>query len=298
MLVVLGNACRDVTYRVDRLPAPGETINARAVLTDLGGKGLNQAVAAGRAGARVRLITAVGDDAVAAEIRALLAREGISAADLLVRPGRSDMSVITIDAGAENTIVSDCALAEGITEAEVASALDLTAGDVLLMQGNLTRLATRAGALHARSRGARVIVNPAPFDTAFVELGAFVDVLILNALEARQWTGLDAAEAAVDALPADIAVVTLGPAGCLLRVGAERPRALRAPAVEAVDTTGAGDTFTGVFAGEWAASGDAVRAATLALHAASEKVARAGTTSALPARADIERMRATLFPGI
>ena len=89
-LVVLGNACLDVIYRLDRLPKPGETLVAREVVTDLGGKGLNQAVAAQRAGARANLIAALGDDLTAGQIRTLLREEDMDEQGLIIRQGVSD----------------------------------------------------------------------------------------------------------------------------------------------------------------------------------------------------------------
>nr|WP_246329598.1 PfkB family carbohydrate kinase [Chthonobacter rhizosphaerae] len=296
MLVVFGNAGRDVTFRVGRLPAAGETVNARSTARDLGGKGLNQAIAAARAGATVRLVAPVGTDDVATEIRAFIRAERI-ADGLVVRPGPSDQSMIVVDDRAENLIVSDSALAEGLPAAEVPDLLDLSSGDGLLMQGNLRAETTRRAAEAGRAAGARVILNPAPFSPAFAALADRIDGVVVNAVEAAQWTGVDDPAGALKALPVPVAVVTRGAAGCLLRTAAGAVLELPAPPVEPVDTTGAGDTFVGAFVAEWLATGDPVRAARLGLAAASEMVTRAGTVSALPTRADFARLRAMLAAG-
>lgn len=295
MLFVLGNAGRDEFFRLARLPGPGETANARDVVFDLGGKGLNQAVAAARAGAAVRFVAPVGDDEAAAEIDARLAAEGIPTGDLLRRTGRSDRSVILVDAAGENLIATDARLAQSLSPADVLPRLKgLGPGDGLLMQGNLPFDTTAAAAGAAKSAGAAVILNPAPFDARFAAVGDRVDVLILNVVEAGQWTGAEDPEAAVRLLTQAVAVVTLGARGCLLRAAGGEPVRLEPPAVNAVDTTGAGDVFLGVFAAEWLAGAGAPAAARLALHAASEKVARSGTLSAVPTRADVDRLRRRL----
>jgi ribokinase len=296
VLLVIGNACRDIGYRLDHLPAAGETINALAVTDDLGGKGLNQAMAARRAGAEVRFVAVVGDDDTGGLVGALLAREGISA-ELVVRPGRSDHSLVMGDPQGNNMIVSDVAAARSLTASDLLPRLALGPGDALLMQGNLTAKTTNATARAARAAGAAVIINPAPFSRELVALGEAVDVLVLNAVEAAQWTGEAEAEAALAALPSRIALVTLGAAGCLLRDSRSAQHVLQAPRRPAADTTGAGDTFTGTFAAEWLMCGNEYRAARLAVAVASEKVIRHGTASALPARADVDRLRQTLRTG-
>ncbi|TMJ38916.1 MAG: ribokinase, partial [Alphaproteobacteria bacterium] len=96
-LVVLGNACLDVTYHLDRLPKPGETLIATKVVTDLGGKGLNQAIAAERAGAGVHLIAAIGNDAAGEKIRAVLRAEGMEIHGLITHEGSSDDSLLLLD---------------------------------------------------------------------------------------------------------------------------------------------------------------------------------------------------------
>ncbi len=296
-LTVLGNACLDATHRLARLPRPGETVNALAVSEDLGGKGLNQAIAARRAGAKVRFVAPVGDDTVADMVRRRLAAEGIPADGLVIHPGRSDRSTILVDPGGENVIVTDASRARALRAAEVAPRLAMAPGDALAMQGNLGLKVARDAAEAARRAGAVVVLNPAPFDEAFRELSSLVDVLVVNAVEAAAFAGTDDAALWPRRIAVPLAVVTLGPGGCLLYVAGADPRHVPAPAVDAVDTVGAGDTFVGTFAAEWLATRDPVRAARLAVAAASEKVARAGTVSALPSRDDIDRLRRTLFEG-
>lgn len=294
-LVVLGNACLDATHRLERLPRPGETVNALAVAEDLGGKGLNQAIAARRAGAGVRLVAPVGDDDVAMLVQRRLEAEGIPADGLLVRAGRSDRSTIMVDPRGENIIVTDGRNARALRAEEALAGLVLAPGDGLAMQGNLGVDVTRDAAGAARRAGAAVILNPAPFAGPLRGLASLVDVLVLNAGEAAGFAGTDDQALWPARIRVPLAVITLGPSGCLLLVDGRTPVRIAAPEVEAVDTVGAGDTFVGTFAAEWLATRDPLRAAQLAVAAASEKVARSGTVSALPSRDDIDRLRRSLF---
>jgi ribokinase len=280
-IIVLGNACLDRTYHVEALPRPGETLIARQVTTDLGGKGLNQAVAARRAGASVRLIAALGDDETGRRIRDALANEGIPDQHLIVRSGPSDTSTAIVNSTGENIIVSDTKQAASITSEEIESYLGplLDRARLLLLQGNLERQTTLKAAQLARKASALLAVNPSPEHTWFRELPP-VDILIANEAEAQRWAG---------ATP--LSVVTRGSAGCVLRRAGAQGVFLAAPVTTAVDSTGAGDVFAGTFFAEWLGTGDPVAAARLAVHAASDKVSRRGTLSAFPAASTIANLR-------
>ncbi|MGE0239287.1 MAG: PfkB family carbohydrate kinase [Parvibaculaceae bacterium] len=285
-LVVLGNACRDVIYRLDRLPKPGETLIAREVVTDLGGKGLKQAVAARRAGADAHLIAALGDDATAERIRALLHAEGMDDRGLIGEDGSSDESLLLIDAEGENFIMSSTQKAQGLTPAHIEAALTgvLDGTDMLLLQGNLTRETTAHAMTLAHAAGVQIAVNPSPFQAWFTTTPR-ADLIIANQVEAD----------ALGALNADIAVVTLGRRGCRI-TSADRPAIdVPAPEVHAIATGGAGDVFAGTFIAEFLMSGDPRRAARLAVQAASDKATRPGTLSAFPGRSAIDGWRRDLL---
>lgn len=297
MLVVLGNACRDITYRVRTLPKPGETVIASHVAFDLGGKGLNQAVAARRAGQPVRFVAAVGNDPVAQEIRRSLALEGIDPANLIAHDGQSDSSVILVDAEGENNIVSDTSRAEALRPDDILPRLKLKAEDTLLLQGNLSRETTEAAIVAARQAGSAIILNAAPFSHWLPAISDGIDVLVVNQLEAHLWAGLDEShslENVMDAIGASMVIVTLGGKGCRLSDAKGSAMAIPAPSVNVIDTTVSGDVFTGTFAGEWLASGDNLRAATLAVYAASDKVTRQGSFSAIPTAGTVSRLKKQL----
>ena len=295
MLIIFGNACADVTYHLASLPQAGETVVATRITRDLGGKGLNQAIAARRGGARLRFIGPVGDDETARAIRSALLAESIDDVDLIVRGGSSDTSVILLGAAGENAIVSDTRQAETLDPAEITSRVALAQGDTLLLQGNLSRDATRAAITLANAVGARVVMNAAPLRTSAAALCGRVDVLIVNKLEASGWTGSDVQEdvvALIDRIDVPMVAVTLGMEGCFLRRRDDIRRGIAAPKVNAVDTTGAGDVFCGVFVAEWLATDDPLGAAELAVAAASDMVTRVGIVSALPSRDTIAQLRA------
>ena len=133
MLLVLGNACRDITFRVTALPAPGETLNAFDTVSGLGGKGLNQAIAAARTGAVVRFVATVGSDAVAGTIRAALRAENMTDTGLIAKPGETDLSAIIVASSGENMIVTNAAQAASLGIEDIAEHMSFSSGDVLLL---------------------------------------------------------------------------------------------------------------------------------------------------------------------
>src|SRR6516165_9247552 len=239
---VLGSVNMDSTFAVDSLPRPGETVLASSFAQQPGGKGANQAVAAARAGARVQFVGAVGDDPAAAQLRAHLQANGVGLGGTVAIPGPSGTAVIVVDVSGENTIV----VAPGAN-----GQLTLTAGnvrkviadcDVLLTQLEIPVRTAITAAQEARSAGAVVIVNASPAGqdrSSLAELAALADVVIANQAEAGEWPWR----------PTHL-VITLGARGARY-IGADGEFAVSAPAVEPVDTTGAGDVFAGVLAANW-----------------------------------------------
>lgn len=294
MIFVLGNICRDTSFYVDRLPIAGETINAKRTIVGLGGKGLNQAVAACRARGDVTLIAAVGADWSTEDENTVRQGSHEFFFSLLHRPGACDSSSVVIAQSGENLIVTNAGQSQALCVADVESQLRLTEGDMLIVQGNLKPDVTCAAMAFAQSAKARVIFNPAPYGHWARSVAEFADVLILNAQESRAWTSEREPLAAIRTIDVPLAIVTLGDGGCLIRAGESEPKAIPAPRVDALDTTGAGDTFVGVFAAEWNVTQDPLRAIRLALAAASASVSKAGTLASIPDRITIDEFRASL----
>ena len=289
-VVVVGNAVLDVGHAVERLPRPGETVLARERTVDVGGKGLNQAIMAHRAGAEVRFCAGLGHDAAADVIRACLEAEGLSTAWLIAVPCATDESIVFLARSGDNCIVSTDEAARRLAPADIEGLLaGATSGDVLLLQGNLGRDVTGTALARGREAGATTILNPAPITFDYTDLWPLVDIVILNRVEGQTLTGevaIDAATAVLRSRGAGKVVLTLGPEGALVHE-ASGPQHLPAPPVLAVDTTGAGDVLAGVVAAAVDRGLPIVPAVRWAVAAASRKVTRRGTSSGFPTRDEL-----------
>jgi ribokinase len=294
MLVVLGNACRDITFRVAALPTPGETLTALETTHGLGGKGLNQAIAASRAGAAVKFVAAVGNDSGAASIRAALQAENMTDAGLIEQPGETDLSAIIVAPGGENVIVTNSARAASLAIEDIVEQLLFASDDVLLMQGNLSSEISGAAMRLARAAGAKVVFNPAPYQEWCKSMAPGIDVVILNTIEANRWSGAGDRDHSIEALDVPLVIITTGEEGCLVKRGAAPAESFAAPIVKSVDASGAGDVFAGVFAADWSRSGDAASAVRLALLAASDSVTRPGALASIPDRVALRDMQREL----
>lgn len=294
-VVVVGSVNSDLVVRVAALPRPGETVAGERFAIVGGGKGANAAVAAARLGAAVALVACLGDDDFGAARLAELAREGLDLGGVR-RAGDepSGVALIAVDAAGENSI----AIAPGanalLGPADVAT-LTLGPGDLLLTQLEVPLATVEAALRRARAAGATALLNAAPFRPEAVALLPLTDVLIVNELEAAGLldlpritpaAALDAVAALLDRGPGAVAL-TLGPHGAYAGRGDER-RHLPAPAVAVVDTTAAGDAFTGALAAALAAGRDFFAATELAVRAGSLAVTKAGAQPSLPRRDELE----------
>ena len=286
---VLGNASIDLTLRVPRLPAPGETLIAAGVARAPGGKGLNQAVMAARAGAMVHFCAPLGIEPEAALVRHALATERMAAIRLPNVGAPTDLSTLLVADDAENCIISagncSAALAPAAIEVFVS---EVGAGDLLLMQGNLSQATTLHAAMLARARGASIVLNAAPLRWDYAPLLPLCDLVVANRGESATLTGYDDPELAASVLRGTgSAIVTLGARGCVVATPEE---VCHHPAVRsrAVDTTGAGDVFCGVLVAAIAAGRtEAVR---IAQRAAALSVARPGCFTAFPTAEELGGM--------
>lgn len=285
---VLGNATVDQVHRVERLPAPGETVLALDIARCAGGKGLNQAVAAARTGAHVTLAAPVGRDADAALLAESLVGEVSLETRWLASDAPTDLSSIWVADGGENVIVSSAGCARSVTPDQAIRLCDtLAPGDFLLMQGNLSAQATRAAAESAKARGAMCVLNTAPIAWDMHALLSLCDIVVANAGEAAILTaGAADVGLALRTHGAGTAIVTLGPKGALI-AGKHGQLTIAAPAVAAVDTAGAGDVFAGTLVGLLATGHPLGLATQTAVAAASLSVTRRNTTPSFPTRGEI-----------
>lgn len=242
---VVGSVNADLTYTVDALPQPGQTVLASTLSTSPGGKGGNQAVAAARAGAAVQLVAALGTDAAAEQLRSHLEANSVGLAGIVIVPGPSGSAAIIVDAAAENCIV----VAPGanahlsLTSAAVRSVV--ADSDVVLLSLEIPVDTATAAARAGRDTGAVIIVNasPAVRPADLAALAAVADVVVVNDTESGDWLGRN--RPTVPHL-----VITKGSRGVSHIVDGHQVD-VAAPAVEAIDTTGAGDVFAGVLAAAW-----------------------------------------------
>ncbi len=245
---VVGSVNSDLLFDVPVLPQPGETVLASAMQTQPGGKGANQAVAAARAGADVTLVAAVGDDGAGRTLLAHLSANGVSVDGVVTLPVPSGTAAVLVGtsggSAAENMIVVAPGANAHLT-LDSQRVRDIVAdSDVLLLQLEIPVATALAAARQAREAGATVILNASPTGTdegALAGLAEVVDVVVVNEREAAAWRW-----------PVPHLVTTLGSRGAVY-AGPDTSFEVPAPAVEAVDTTGAGDVFAGVLAAGWPA---------------------------------------------
>ncbi|MET4059441.1 ribokinase [Arthrobacter sp. UYP6] len=280
-VVVVGSINQDTVVRVGRIPSPGETVLASAMVRTAGGKGANQAVAARRAGREpVAFVGAVGNDGEGATLRNALIEDGIDVSGLSRVDGPSGMALICVDDTAENTIVVVPGANAVPSVLNAAQRSLVEAAIVVLTQLEIrTELVQEAAAL--RNTQAWHVLNAAPSGPLVTDgavLLPLVDVLVVNEHEALDASGVNDLDAAVAALAPRVRalILTLGPRGSLVVCGDERME-VPALAVDPVDTTGAGDTFCGVFAATLGASGRSPQTVDIALLA---QAARAGAAAA------------------
>lgn len=287
-VVVLGSANMDLMVRQPRWVAPGETMFGSEFRTGPGGKGLNQAVAARRAGAAVAFVGAVGDDDFGSRLRAALEAEGIDVHRLRTVAAPTGIAQITVTDDGENAIVV-VAGANADDELTDADRAVIASAAMLVVQLERPRNLLRQALEFARERGIRTVLTPAPAQGDIGDLVQLADVIVPNEGEAIHLTGETDAVSAARALSrrGGTAVVTLGERGAVVAVAGEIAQHVDARRVVAVDTTSAGDTFTGVLVA-WLAAGEpwdaALKAATAA---AAISVTRLGAAESMPRRAEI-----------
>lgn len=281
----LGSINIDNVYRVPHLPARGETLAATEFTQGLGGKGANMSVAVARAAARVAHIGAVGPDGKWTVER--LMEYGVDTRRIEVMQGHATghANIAVADDG-ENQIVLFSGSNRAITDDLIGSALaEASPGDIFLTQNETNAQSTAASI--AKHMGLRVVYAAAPFDPAAVQdVLPFVDLLVLNEVEAQQ---LEAELGKpVHKLGVQDVVVTLGAEGCLWLTSGSAETHVPAIPVTPVDTTGAGDTFTGYLVAGLDRGMPMRQALDLATHAGALMVTRLGTADVIPDLKEIE----------
>ncbi|CUX65909.1 MULTISPECIES: ribokinase [Agrobacterium] len=288
---VIGNIALDETYSISALPEAGASIFGEQASRSLGGKGCNQAIVLSRCGVETTLVAAIGRDDRAAAIAKALTRERLTPNLISVDSATSDISIILTTPDGENSIITTRSAAASLNENAALQALgDAVSGDLVVLQGNLSEETTLAILNAARSKRLTTAFNPSPLQPWFARGLPLIDIVVLNRIEAEALTGESGAGAGAFLLRAGVGlvIVTLGGQGCVL-VSADG--ALEVPAAPAtiIDTTGAGDCFTGVALASAMLRGVAVDARALAdaSRAAAITVGRRGTQDAFPSHEEL-----------
>jgi ribokinase len=279
-VVVVGSLNLDLVARTTRLPGSGETVLGSGFSEVAGGKGLNQAVAAARAGATVAMIGAIGDDAAGEALRRVLTADGVDGRGVRIVPGQpTGRALIAVDDSAENSIV----VVPGANGHVVLGSLPECA--VVLAQLEIEPGVVMAAFRAARARGATTVLNPAPADAVPDELLELCDVVVPNEHELEVLGGAER----LRSLGVGTLIVTRGAAGADLLEPGTDPVHLAAFPVTPVDTTGAGDACCGAFSARLAA-GDPIRDA-LVFGAAAGALATT-MPGAVPSLPTADRIRA------
>lgn len=294
MITVFGSINLDLVVAVPRLPGAGETISGPDHQTFAGGKGANQALAARRAGAAVRMIGAVGTDAFSELALANMAGAGVDLSGVRSVDGSTGLAFIGVDPAGENQIIVASG-ANARVEAEWLKPV-LTAADVLVLQGEVTFPEAAKAMRIAQEADAKVIWNPAPVPNADIRpvLDA-VGTLIVNETEALELAqhlqlppGTDVFLDHMTMADRNV-VITLGAKGVLAGVGGQRFK-IASPKISAVDTTGAGDAFCGAFAAALDGKADVERALKEGVAAGALACTVTGAQSSAPVKEDIAEL--------
>jgi len=289
-VLVAGSANLDFVVRAAHVPAPGETVLGRAFDTFPGGKGANQAVACARAGgASTRLLLALGDDAHALPLEASLRDAGVDLDIVLVYDQPTGVAFVCLSDTGENAIT----VAPGANSVLRPEHLPSLAGIThLLLQLETPLASVEAWAYAARDAGVTVVLNAAPAQTLPAQLLAAVDILIVNEGELAVLTGVHGDIArGMAALDVACVVVTLGVRGCCARTLMHR-LVQPAFAVQAMDTTGAGDTFCGTLVAALSHGMSFAPALRRACAASALACTRLGAQTGVPSHDEVERLLA------
>lgn len=302
-VLVVGSITTDVTAFADRLPRPGETVLGDDVTLVLGGKGANQAVASARFGTPTWMIGCVGEDPFAQLASDGLRGHGVAIDLVRAVEGPTGVAHIRVDASGQNDIVITPLANTRLDDAQVDSGLAAVRDDVsvLLLQLEIPASVTAHAAAVGARAGLTVVLDPAPAVPVPDDIWAHVDIVTPNETEASILTGIEVTDEASAAragrwfLDRGVrhAVITLGDAGALLVSAGEQPRLFSPFPVQALDSTAAGDAFTGTLGAALAAGADLADAVMYGMAAGALAVTRAGASPSLPAREEVLALAAS-----
>ena len=293
VIAVVGSAMIDLTAYATVIPAPGQTLEGDLFTTGFGGKGANQAVIAAHCGAEVHFVGKLGRDLFGDSIAENFKKLGIDSEYIERSDTPNGVAHIWVDANGENRIIIIPGANHEIELKKAVQAIESIAGlAVVVAQCEIKQEVTLAAFSAAKKRGCVTILNPAPYQPLSEELLAVTDWIIPNETEFKELHGQ--APTSDDVLmsfrPGKNSIVTLGSEGAVLITADGNLSRVGAPKVNAVDTTGAGDAFVGVFAFALASGKNPEDAMKLGIRVASMSVTRKGAQSSYPSQAEIETL--------
>jgi len=299
-VLVVGSINMDMVVRVTEMPAPGQTLAGEGFAMSPGGKGANQAVAAARAGAKCIMLGRVGDDPFGHELREVLAADGIDCDGIMTaKEAVTGTAMIMVDKLGENSIVISGGANLALTPDDIFPRADLfEAADVVVMQLEIPLPTVRAAMDLARRHRCRIVLDPSPVPGRLDEELLAVDIITPNAIEAELLTGTHAAEERADRQVAS-QLIERGARAAVLKLGARGSLVVssdgemsRVPPfrIDIVDTTGAGDAFTGNLAAAIAGGESLAEAARIANAAGALACTKFGAQTAIPTMDEIRML--------
>ena len=293
VIAVVGSAMIDLTAYAKVIPAPGQTLEGDLFTTGFGGKGANQAVIAAHCGAQVHFVGKLGNDLFGDSIAENFKKLGIDSEYIERSDTPNGVAHIWVDANGENRIVIIPGANHEIESKKAIEAIEAIADlAVVVAQCEIKQEVTLAAFTVAKKRGCLTILNPAPFQPLSRELLEVTDWIIPNETEFNELHGqAPTSDEVLKAFrPGKNSIVTLGSEGAVLITSDGNLTRVSAPKVNAVDTTGAGDAFVGVFAFGLASGKSPEDAMKLGIKVASMSVTRKGAQSSYPSQAEIETL--------
>lgn len=295
-IIVIGSCNTDMVIKADRLPIPGETVIGGTFFMNPGGKGANQAVAAARLGGKVSFISKTGNDVFGKQSVELYNTEGINTNYIFSDENSpSGIALITVDSHGENCIVVASGANALLSPKDIESArAEIETGDLVLMQLEIPIETVEYAAELANKKNIKVILNPAPARALSDKLIKSLYIItpneseaeILSGIKVKDWESAKKAAKVIHAKGANIVVITLGSKGSLIYENDEYHH-VEACKVEAVDTTAAGDTFSGTLCVGLSEGKSIIDAVKLATNACAVTVTRMGAQSAIPYRKEL-----------
>jgi len=302
-IVVVGSINADLVTRTERIPSPGETVTGDDFQTHPGGKGANQAVAIARLGCPVRLLGRLGSDGYATQLRESLQAAGVDASAVIASDGPSGIALIVVSSSGENCIVVMPGANAFLSPRDLDDNIEVLRSAAMVLTQLEIPLDTvqHLAAICSRER-IPLMLDPAPARVLPADLLKQVTWFTPNESEAAFFLGESAASVSGSHLVAR-ELISRGPRNVLLKMGARGAYVATAEglesaispfAVEAVDTTAAGDCLNGAFAAALCSGGDPAQSARFAAAAAAISVTRAGAQPAMPSAAEVNSLLNTV----